>query len=373
MDPDVSGPDRLTGSSRSGNVLVVEFDGTGHRFYYVRLIIEEALRQGSQVTLLMSGSDEAREHLSEHLAPVLSRIDVREIGQPRWTDVERVATEIGAVLTVVPEADRTLPRIAARGRWRGPGRLHLFLLRAYPNRNQPVLRWVVATTVKVTAMAVLFLLPRITFYVLRSPLWDGRSVWLHLREPVGLEGSTDDIERLRDAWNLKEHTYWFGIVGAINTSKNVPLVCAALSDVAAEGARVGLLVAGQVAPALAQEIRRHVEEARRSGVEVVLEDRVLGRDEFDPAIGAVDAFVCAYDRDAPSATFCKALAAGTRVIAAGTSTLRHDCAQVPNNASWCPLDRGSLAACMLAATKLDRPDPVPLAGEQQFARGLLGH
>lgn len=350
--------------------MIVEPTGHGHRFYLVRLLIEEALRQGYEVALLTGTGQAIRQDIDRHLSDVLVDTKVIEFDKPTWRDIERIATGLGASLTVVPEADWWVPRIAARLGWRGPGRLGLLCMRDYPSRAQNPLRWVVATVAKVVSMVACTLAPRVRLCVLRSPLWSGRSVWRDCRDPVGLECSPEEVIALRQAWGLGDDRYWYGVVGALNTSKNIPLVTDAVLRFASERP-LGVLLAGEVSDQVADEVAGCVDRLRAAGVQVVVVDRPLDRDEFDAAITAADCFVVAYSRDAPSGTFCKALAAGCRVVAAGASVLRDDCGKVPDNATWTPLELEPLANALSGAAGLPRPAPVQLAGEVEFARRLL--
>lgn len=351
--------------------LIVELNGEGHRFYLVRLLVEEALAQGRPVVLLTLGTPVVHEHRREHLGDLVERVRLVEVGRRGWGVVERTAREVGAVVTVVPEADWCIARIAARAGWRGPGRLQLLLMRAYPSRAQHPARFLAALAVKLVALVACTLLPRVRFFVLRSPLWRGRSVWRDVRDPVGLEATPGDVARIRREWGLAEDRYWFGVVGVVNTSKNVPMVAEALCRLVGDGPAYGLLLAGRIADLVADDVALATKRLEEAGVAVVLVDRLLGRDEFDAAIAAVDCFVVAYGRDAPSGTFVKAVASGCRVVAAGARTLREDAATVPDVAAWVELAPDALADAFRTASRLPRPRAVPLAGEVEFARTLL--
>ncbi|MGH3411735.1 MAG: hypothetical protein ACRDPH_01470 [Marmoricola sp.] len=356
--------------------MIVELDGTGHRFYLVRLLVEEALAQGREVVLLTVSGPVVAKYREPLLGSLVERVRLVEVPERSWRVVEQTAREVGPEVTVLSECDWCIAHLATRGGWHGPGRLRMLLMRDYPSTDQNPLVFLAKLVVKVAAMVACTLLPRIRFFVLRSPLWRGRSVWRDVRDPVGLERTPGDVDRVRRDLGMTDDRYWFGIIGMINTSKNVPTVADALcrlcSSAPAHERPYGLVLAGHIADQMRQDVDAAVQRLKEAGIEVVLADRFLGREEFDAMIGAVDCFVVAYSRDAPSGTFVKAVASGCRVVAAGAKTLRDDAATVPGVASWTELEPAALAEALAAASRLPRPTPVPLAGEAEFARRLLG-
>jgi hypothetical protein len=359
------------GEDVSARTLIVELSGSGHRFYYVRLIAERALARGHHVTVLTNDSLRTGELLALHLGRIRTALEVIALENPTWRDVERVARDLDATVTIVPEADGHLVSLVGRGGWRGPGRLSLQVMRASAVRAAGFLRWVAASVVKTAAMIVLRAVPKVDVHVLRSGLWRGRSLWRPSLDPVGFVAGPDDVTRIRAEWDLDPGRTWFGVLGSVTVNKHVPLVADALVRLG-DGSRYGLLVAGQVAPQVVPEIPLVRERLERAGCEFRIVDRSLDDVELDAAMAAIDCLVLAYKHLGPSGTFAKALAAGTRVLAAGSPTLKRDCAGAPDATEWTPMDDRSIAAGMSRARAAGRPEARQIATEDEFAAALLG-
>ncbi|MDQ4054998.1 MAG: glycosyltransferase [Actinomycetota bacterium] len=351
--------------------LVVELDGRGHRFYLVRVVVEAALARGDSVTLLTKDHPETREHLLVHLGHLLESVELQEVVDPTWSNVERTADAVGATTTVVPEADGYLAALLRRRGWRGPGGLSLLIMRAQVPRAGGLVRWALRNALKVVIMSLIALLPRVRFRVLRSPLWRGRSVWGPAYDPVGLTSTPEEVEKLRSDWTLHGDHYWFGVLGALTPNKNLPMVVAAVCRVAQQD-RVALLVAGKMSEEVEADLPQLRMQLDRAGVETRIVNRVLHDVELDAALTAVDCLVLAYGHHGPSGTLGKAMAAGTRIVAAGSSVLRQDCDAAPDAAEWCRLEPAQLTQALLRAARAGSPAPASLSGEPEFANELLG-
>ena len=355
----------------SARTLIVELNGSGHRLYYVRLVAERALAQGHQVAVLTNDSARTGELLALHLGRIRADLEITALPNPAWRDVERAARDLDATVTIIPEADGHLLRLVGRGGWRGPGRLSLQVMRASAVRSAGFVRWVAANVVKTAAMVVLIPVPRVDLRVLRSGLWQGRSLWKPSRDPVGFVAGPEDVSRIRADWGLDPQRTWFGVLGSITANKHVPLVADALVRLE-NGSHYGLVVAGEISPPVAPEIPLVRERLERAGCKVQVVDRSLDDVELDAAMAAIDCLVLAYKHRGPSGTFAKALAAGTRVLAAGSPTLERDCAAAPDAAEWTPMDDRSIAAAMTRARRAGRPQARRIATEDEFAAALLG-
>ncbi len=353
-------------AAAKGRLLIVELDGTGHRLYYVRLLAQEALSDGFDVHLVLGDGVEMRAGLELHLAAILPRISIHSASA--WRDVERLATNLRVSMTIVPDADRYLVTLLRRLGWQGPGRLNLLIMRATVERRGGRRPWM-RRLAKAVLMLVTSLHPRIRLRVLRSALWCGRSRYQIVRDPVDLSCTPAEVDSLRRTWNLDSDRYWFGLLGAISERKNAPLVLDALTQLSdADGRPIGLLIAGQCSPSVLESLRRH------TGGEVMLRlvDRLLTDVEMDAAVVAIDCLVLAHSNDGPSGLFGKALGAGTRVVAAGSSALKADTLVVGGgHAVWCSLSESDLAGALGQALDSCRPDAKKLPDGTTFARSLL--
>ncbi len=74
---------------------------------------------------------------------------------------------------------------------------------------------------------------------------------------------------VRSGW---EHR-WFGVLGALASRKNIPLVCAALSSIETRG--IGLLLAGSIDDDARESVEAAVRSGELSGVKVIWMDKLL--------------------------------------------------------------------------------------------------
>jgi glycosyltransferase involved in cell wall biosynthesis len=350
-------------------VVIAEQNMTGHRPYYVRLLAEEALRLGRHVVIITSpsglDSDDARIHLG-HLSDRVSAINTRA-----WS-AERLATlsnSVGARVTVVPDGDRFAIKLAFGRGWRGQSRLSILIMREVA---QPT-RWPFVQQFKTKIRRVLFrhvnAFRNVQVVILKSQWWSGISKFTIARDPVTLNSSPCDVERITHEWKLTEDRYWFAILGAISARKNVDLVARALAG--SQPRRVGLLVAGAWDDGIGQETVSAFDDLTEAGGQVVIVNRRLDDVELDSAVARADCVVVAHSNEGPSGLLGKAAAAGTRVVAGGAKSLRDDLIRIPHIGEWCPLDEMLLAGALGRALGLPRPGIADHQGVEAFARALL--
>ena len=363
---------RLTPALGPGSrVLMVELGGQGHRFYYVRLLVEEALSRGARVALVTRLDPITRDHLEVHLGDVLDRVEVMELPTPGWSDVESVARDWQPNLTVVPEADHYVLRLLARGGWRAPGTLSLVIMRArVPSVGTP-LRSSVANVVKAIGVTSLLLMPGIRLRVLRGQTWSSGGWWPSVNDPATLQVTADDVAELRSRWGLEPDRFWVGVLGAVTENKNLPLVVEAVSDVAGDHS-IGLLVAGRIAPSIQPAMPELEQQLAAAGAAFVVQDRLLTDIELDASVAAIDCMALAYSHNGPSGTFGKALLAGTRVISAGSPALRRDSRAAPDLSVWVPLTAAAVADGIRGAIAAPPAAPMVLPDGHAFAVAVLG-
>jgi glycosyltransferase involved in cell wall biosynthesis len=169
---------------------------------------------------------------------------------------------------------------------------------------------------------------------------------------------------------LLEGYFWFGVVGKIGQRKNLPIVAAAVA--ALDRANVALVVAGQIDEGILQEATPHLDRIREAGGRVEIIDRLLTESEMDQMIMELDCVVLAHSNDGPSGILGKAVAAGTRIVAAGASTLRADCRHIGAGAEWVTMTERLLSEALARAILKPRPQSSLLASPAEFTAGLLG-
>jgi hypothetical protein len=350
--------------------LIVEFDGGGHRLYHVRLVADLALRRGHRVCVLIGDTDTMRRHIDTHLGPLLGRLELIDAPDTTWSTVEQTARRLDADVTVVAEADRFLTSLVRRRGWKGAGLLSLMVMRTNISNSAGRLRWLVASVVKQACMRLVARMPSVQLRVLRSGLWAGRSPWAPARDPVGFVAAAEDINAIRNRWSLDPEHHWYGIIGTVTQNKHADLVASALAGTSDAGS-CGLLLAGLVDGPVRDQLPGIRAELESAGAELRVVDELLSDTDLDAAIGAVDTLVLAYSHNGPSGTLGKALAAGTRIVAAGSPAIREDCAAVPDAAEWVDLDVPQLAGALARARLRPRPEPMVIATEEEFAEALL--
>ncbi len=348
----------------SAVTLIIEQNVSGHRLSYVRLISDRASAT-SRVIIALNPTQDDREEIALHLADLSVDVSLiwRSLGS--LSAIEALSREVGATKTVVPDGDAIALQLARRRRWKGAGSVSVLIMReSLPSRwGIPVRTW-----------AKRFMVARARntknarVVVLRSSTWAGETSYPIAIDPITLLVSPDRIRVVRALLAEHPERYWFGVVGAISSRKNVDMVAEA---VAAMKAPVGLVIAGKVADESVPAVNRVSEAMSKRDVPFVVVDRLLADDELDAFVMNLDCVVLAHSNEGPSGIFGKAAAAGTRVVASGATSLRDDCDSWPEGAQWVPLDVARLATALSDAVALPPPAPASLPSGRSFADSLL--
>ncbi|WP_370248085.1 hypothetical protein [Nocardioides sp.] len=351
--------------------VVVELEGTGHRLSYVRLLLEESLARGHETVLVLPP---AWATLPE--AGPLVRDLARLPGEPRVTVVTAsdlrhldeepfLAGDAGADrLVVIPDADRHL---SGRGLWRlaRRHRLSLLLMRGRPEGARPrdrarfLVKRVLAGVLRARGHRVVVLASFL------APAAPGR-----VADPVVLHDDPDTRAQLAGELALDAERRWLGVFGALDRRKNLETVVAALTAGALDPDRHGLVLLGQVRPEYAGTLEGLVTRLDRHGVAVRSVPGFTSPERLDAAIALVDAVVVAYSNAGPSGIAARAAALGTRVLAAGSPTLREDAERVPDHVRWDELTPEGLVRLVQDTAGLPRPVPLP-SGSTAFGDALL--
>lgn len=358
--------------SRAGDadepVLILEGNGDGHRFYYVRLLADAILAEGGRPVLVTGRGQMAGPQAAEFLRGLPASFTVVDVPRPDVAAASRVAREVGARRIVIPDGDLHLLDLLTRRGRRLP-HITALVMREPDLRPGRPLRPLARRWIKRATMALAALRRSTTVTVLKSSVWAGRSRFPVAQDPVTLAAGPDDVADIRERWDLDGGRRWFAVVGAIGARKNLPMVAEAFARIADE--TVGLLVGGAVLDGQLAEAEPHLAEARRRGARVVVVDRMLEDVELDAAIAAVDCVILAHSNEGPSGILGKAVMSGTRLVLSGAESLRRDALAVPTHATWTPLAVEPMARAMDAAARADRPAAVPDMGTSRFTSALL--
>lgn len=351
------------------HVLILEKNPTGHRLYYARILANGAATAGHRVTLVLSSGAAQSPELSIHLSGLDERVERVYNLDFTYGGVVELSHRLDATLTVISDGDSMAVDVGRRARWSGQGVLSVLVMResAQPTRVPGLMR--VKTHLKQALLRRARSVPGVRVTVLKGALWRGKSKFAVARDPVTLETTPDLVQSVRSRWGLSDDIYWFGVLGAISERKNLALIADALTALNKPG--MGLLVAGTCDPCTMRGAYESLESLRQTGVPVVIVDRLLEDWELDSAVAAIDAVVLAHSNEGPSGLFGKAVAAGTRIVAAGARSLKKDAAGISTLAIWSPLKIAPLSAC-LKQTLLESPGVgQPDLGPEEFVRALL--
>jgi hypothetical protein len=175
----------------------------------------------------------------------------------------------------------------------------------------------------------------------------------YVRDPVSFEVDSAGLTRLKKEWGLSDDFYWFAVLGAISDRKNIGLVLESLIKLA--DPRLALLVAGACDLHTLSRLKLAIGAYRERGGSVVIVDRLLADWEFDAAVAATDCIVVAHSNEGPSGLLGKAVAAGTRVVAAGAMSLKRDAEAAPEIAQWSELEVDSVSVLLESAAQRSEP------------------
>lgn len=342
-------------------VLIVAENISGHRLSYVRVLAEHAVSLGMSVSLAIPKDAPQSELFQTHLGGIRGRIHVVSPAEFSVRTLNSLAKSLAATKTIVPDGDQLLYEVLRKGGWT-EGTLSLLVMR--PGGQS---QWALLRGLQSAVKSSLRLLSRfrkgVRPVVLVSGIaWNGSTRFAP--DPVSLVCSSSDIAETRDAWRAGNR-YWFGVVGALDGRKNIGLVARALSSI--ENHEVGLVLAGRGELADAQP---ELDQLRSRGIPVVRRDALLSDRELDATVGALDCVILAHTNEGPSGIFGKALASGTRIVAAGAESLRRDVAKRPQAAMWSPLAEEPLRDTLTTATRLARP-PAEFGNSDDFCRVML--
>jgi hypothetical protein len=353
----------------NGRVLIVEPNMTGHRPYYVRLLVMAAASMGHSVVVVSLPGQFESEDARIHLVRVSGQFERLEVAEVSLESLAQLSRALGAAQTVIPDGDRFGLRLALTRGWRGVGALSVLIMREVAQPGRIPGEQAMKTFVRRQLFRRAASFPNTRISVLKSFWWIGTSEFCVARDPITMQHSAEVEEQLRADWGLEPGRYWFAILGAISRRKNVDLVARALADL--EVSKIGLLVAGGWDESMGREAISALADLQRAGTPVVVINRRLQDEELDGAVAAVDCVVLAHSNEGPSGVLGKAAVAGTRVVAAGAKSLREDLACMIGLGSWIPLDRAALCSALGRATRLPRPPKLQGQESARFSGPLL--
>lgn len=348
------------------HVLIVEQNPTGHRLFYARLLAQAAREADCDVTLVLSSQkDETSEAV--HLGGLDDGVRLLRKETLSVSGVEELSRELGVARTVIPDGDRFAISLATHASWRGAGRVSVLVMREDAQPGSSALRTRIKSSVRTLAFRRAAAMSGVDLRVLKSAGWSGRSRFPVAVDPVSVLATASDGDGFRREHGIDDDRFWFAVLGAISERKNLGLVMRALAGV---GVPVGLLVAGQLDTDVTDDVRDHLRAMQEAGDAVVI-DRLLTDRELDAAVVAADCLVLAHSNEGPSGLLGKAAAVGTRIVAAGATSLRRDLEALDGIGEWSELDLAALTAALRRASSSARPVPVLSPSSARFTAALL--
>ncbi len=357
---------RLIGGAHSGRtVLIVEPNVSGHRLYYVALLVRNCASAGDRVVIATSPgastADEWKVHLSDIVHGSVTVITTRKF---ELEAIAQLAHNVRSSITVIPDGDRHVLQVLKRG-WHGHGDLSLLAMRPDAQPTGSAARMLITGHAKKLLIMAADRRRKTQVSALRSPLVNRTWPISWVADPVAVINDDDARKSVRKKLSSGAGLYWVGVVGSITPRKNLDIVARAV--LATPGA--GLAIAGSVEASVERDNAVLLNALRDSG-RLVRWPGTVGDAEFDAIIHEVDCIVAAHSNEGPSGIVGKAAIVGTPLVLAGASSLRKDARSLHGRARWCSLNERGIAAGILASQG-SRHAPLDLnAGVELFVRKL---
>lgn len=355
---------------KKNRTLIVETAGTGHRFYYVRLLVEAALQRGDRVALGLTESSFAQSEYGLHLEKYENQVSIIYVDSINLNSVEIASRKFNADLTIVPDGDIPSRQLLMKRKWSGSGSLTLLIMREHSQRTRNFLQSWGINGFKKILFHYVSRKARVRLVILKSSIWNGNSQLPIARDPVTSYATSESIQEIRLTWQLDAKLHWFGVFGNIDRRKNLDIIAQSLNQIGR--ADLGILIAGQCQEGVLEEANPYLEMLRKRGIRVVIVNRMLSDTEMDSAVAAVDTAVLAHSNESPSGIMGKAVSFGTHVVASGAKALKDDAGMIPQNAIWCPLDINEMVRTFqISIERSGSVKPLKGLGVEQFTDELL--
>jgi hypothetical protein len=332
---------------------IIAQEVSGHRLMYVRLLVDEALARGYQPTVVLPSGATDSEEFRMQLSQRHSRIRVIELERFAAHTVMPLLPPRPELPTLFPDGDAWLREFACRrGNW--PGGALVLVMRPTGQAQSNLVRWAQSVAKLILRCLVR---SRRGYKVLALRSFAAKQRRWTVADPVRVGGSARMAETLRAGWETAQThppAYWVGVVGALNSRKNIELVAKSLAQI--ERGKVGLVVAGRCHEGEAT-MERWLKPAREAGIPVVRTAGLLSDSQLDSILLALDCAILAHSNEGPSGILGKSKVLGTRVLLAGAQSLRRDAQFLADGTLWVRLTVHDLASGIEATLAREAPPP----------------
>lgn len=358
-------------------VLIYEPNSSGHRFTYVRLLVQALSRMGVVPILATDENAPATEQFHHQIEPVLSQLKLEATLKLRpeaggVSDPLLLLETMGRLKpdhVYIPYADVLAQHLGMRklkGKplWDPNVEVEALLMRgtfAYPGGLKTRLKanfsWKLATRVPWTT---LFHLDPLVIAALGARV--PRNLQL-LPDPVE-EVKTLSKEEARTRLNLASQPLYVGCVGGLDVRKGVDLLVRAFCA-REPRSDVKLLLAGKMSPEI-KALVSNVQVVGHHADSIITLDRYLSNEEMDAALQALDLVCTPYPRHIGSASFViRAAAVGRPVLGSNFGWLGYVIPQFGLGAC-CPVEDTLAFAAELDKARLTATSYAPGERAKQF-------
>jgi hypothetical protein len=355
---------------------LIEWRHSGHRLGYVRAIVDAAARHSLNLEILTQAavleSDEWTVHLGDVPDLKVKTLPPESFEAMRLPMLLRRQRAAGRAV-IIPEVDRVLHGIVVAFLTRRLPRPTTVIAMRPPRWSSPK-AWP-QSIAKIVALRLLSAARGVNVLLLEDPLASDRTrVWrwplgaaaLRLDDPADPPSESGELPP--ELSDLPEGAHLFAIIGSIDARKRVPLVLDGWA-LRRERDDCTLVIAGGHHPSVRQTIVDHP-CASRGDVKII--DRYLSSVEHAAVIDRSTALFVLFDGGFSSGTLISAARSGRWVITAAGGRPSKVAVEQGFGVEAELTPDGVCGSVEAVLTKTALPDPVAVAGREEFGDRILG-
>lgn len=306
----------------SQSIVFFEPDHHGHRMNYVKHLVDLAREDGREFVLASCSATFTSEELNSRLR--LQRDECYDLGSwpvgnyNKWFAhvLTKAQSDYPSSTFVVLEGDKVL--VSLLRAWRGRGRDLIVLVMRVPifsMRPRELAKWGLKWTLRLANEArgsrVLGLAPARA----ESSSYRYRG-WTAAPDPVDIPDFKEDAVKRLAADKLV-----LGIFGHVTARKQIPELLLALSN-NSRREQIIVRIMGKIAGEVEDAVLAAVDRARKNGLEVEVQNRLLGDEELLSEMQACDGSIIAYASQGPSGIVALSVAVGTAIVNINNNELK---------------------------------------------------